>query len=501
MENVTHKKGVVDFTTRPLLKKTVLFALPLILTSVLQLLYNAADLIVLGKWADDSEAAVAAVGSTGALINLITNLFIGLSVGALAVVARFIGARDHARVAKSVHTSIVVSVIGGVVVGVFGFLCSRMMLTWMDTPDEVLGKSALYLKIYFCGMPFNLLYNFGASILRACGDTRRPLAALAFAGVANIGLNIFTVAGLHMGVAGVGIATTVSQALSAAGVVFFLCRRRDAARLCFRKLRIHKAELCDIIKIGLPAGLQGTIFSLSNVVIQSAINGFDSVAVMTGNAAAANVEGFVYVSMNAVAQSCLTVAGQNYGAAKPENIDLSLMQCLLLGIGIGLVLGMGVWALGKPLLKVYGCSGEANAYGVERLSVICTLYFLCAVMDIFVGALRGIGQSFAPMIVSIAGVVGVRVLWVYTIFRAHHTLLTLYISYPVSWAITFTIHAVCYLVVRKKKFPALRAMRENREKATENAGDAADCVRESADESTAENTAETIAENTENIEE
>lgn len=463
MERTEKKaKPQADLCTRPLLKKTVLFTLPLVFTSVLQLLYSAADIVVLGQWASPNpavrEAAVGAVGSTGALINLITNLFIGLSVGALAVVARFVGARDGEKVSRSVHTAVLVSVIGGFIVGVFGFFASGVMLEWMNTPEAVLPLSALYLKIYFCGMPFNLLYNFGASILRACGDTKRPLIVLALAGVANIGLNILTVAGLKMSVAGVGVATTVAQAISAAGVVIALMRRRDAARLTFKKLRIHKAAFWDIIKIGLPAGVQGTVFSVSNVVIQSSINGFGETAV-AGNATAANIEGFVYVAMNSVAQACLTVVGQNYGAGKPENIDLSLVQCLLLVTGVGLVFGIGAWLGGGFLLGLYGSEGAALEYGIERMKIICVMYFMCGVMDTLVGALRGIGSSLVPMLVSVFGVVGVRILWIFTVFGKYHTLTVLYISYPVSWFITLSVHLVCYLVLRKKKFAQLRGQR------------------------------------------
>ena len=453
-KSVKKKKADVDFCTRPLLKKIILFALPLIFTSVLQLLYNAADLVVVGRWSGDN--AMAAVGSTGALINLVTNLFIGLSVGALAVVARFLGARDGEKVQKSVHTAVLVSIIGGFVVGAVGFFASTAMLRLMDTPEGILPLSSLYLKIYFCGMPFNLLYNFGASILRACGDTRRPLIILVLAGLVNVALNIITVAGLKMSVAGVGIATTVSQAVSAVGVCAVLMRRKDSARLQINKLRIHKTALIDIVKIGLPAGIQGTVFSFSNVIIQSSINGFGEIAV-AGNSAAANIEGFVYVAMNAVAQACLTVAGQNYGAAKPENIDLALGQCLLLVTGVGIALGVGVWVFGTQLLKVYGCEGgEVLSYGQERMAVICTLYFMCGIMEVFVSALRAIGRSVLPMVVSIAGVVGVRILWIYTVFRMWHTPFVLYLSYPVSWLFTLTVHMICYLVLRKKTFVMLR---------------------------------------------
>lgn len=408
-----------DLCNRPLFKKIVLFALPLILTSVLQLLYTAADLMIVGRWT--GETAMSAVGSTGALVNLVTNLFLGLSVGALAVVARYVGARDALRVERSAHTSIAVSLIGGVLVGLFGFFASRLLLKWMETPDEILSQSALYLRIYFCGMPFNLLYNFGASVLRACGDTRRPLIILAAAGVANILLDIFTVTALDMGVAGVGIATTAAQAVSAVGVVIVLMRRRDAAKFCFRKLRIHRAALADILRIGLPAGVKGTLFSISNVIIQSSINSFDSVAIVAANASACNVEGFVYVSMNSVAQSCLTVAGQNYGARKPGNIDLALAQCLVLVTAVGAVLGGAVCLAAYPLLKLYGCSADALSYGAERLYVVCGTYAICGMMDTLVGVLRGVGSSAAPMIVSIAGICGLRVVWVYTLFRVVHT--------------------------------------------------------------------------------
>ncbi len=448
------RKEPVDLCTRPLFGKIVLFALPLILTSVLQLLYNAADLIVVGRWS--GENAMAAVGSTGALINLVTNLFLGLSVGALAVVARFVGARDDAKVERSVHTAVAVSIIGGFAVGIVGFFASTVMLRWMDTPGEILGLSSLYLRIYFCGMPFNLLYNFGASILRACGDTRRPLVILTAAGVANILLDILTVTVFRMGVAGVGIATTAAQVVSAAGVVIVLMRRKDAARLRWRKLRIHKAALIDIVKIGLPAGVQGTVFSLSNVIIQSSINGFGETLV-AGNSAASNIEGFVYVSMNSVAQSCLTVAGQNYGAKKPKNIDLALLQCLILVTGVGLVLGVGAYLLGKPLLKVYGCSGEALSYGIERLRVVLLTYSICGLMDVMVGALRAIGCSLLPMLVSVAGICGFRIVWVYTVFRMWHTPFVLYISYTVSWILTLGVHIVCYLLIRKKEFARLKA--------------------------------------------
>ncbi len=473
MESVEKKKKqAVDLCSRPLLKKTILFSLPLLATSVLQLLYNAADIVVLGQFADESQVAVAAVGSTNSLINLIINLFIGLSVGALAVVARYVGARNSVMVSKTVHTSVCISIIGGFIVGLIGFFLAESLLKLMGTPEDVLPLSTLYLKIYFCGMPFNLLYNFGASILRACGDTRRPLLILIVAGVANIGLNILLVAACNMSVAGVAIATTISQVISAAGVVIFLMRRKDAARLSIKKLRIHKSALVDIIRIGLPAGIQGTVFSLSNVIIQSSINSFGKVA-MAGNAAAASVEGFVYVSMNAISQACLTVAGQNYGAAKPENISLTFIQCLALTTGIGLVLGVGAYLLSDPLLRLYGCSDEAVAYGTERLKVICNTYFLCGIMEVVVGVLRAMGRSVMPMIVTLLGVCGVRILWIYTAFAAYHTPFMLYISYPISWAIAFGVHLICFFAVKKKVY---RELNESRRQSETTIAETADCA-------------------------
>ena len=446
-----------DLTTRPLFGKIILFALPLMLTSWLQLLYNAADLIVVGQWTGDT--AMAAVGSTGALINLIVNLFIGLSVGALSVTARYIGARKDDKVSRTVHTAISISVLSGIAVGLIGFFISKQMLKWMDTPSDILSQSALYLKIYFCGMPVNLLYNFGSSILRASGDTRRPLLILGVSGLVNVGLNILTVAGLHMGVAGVGIATVSSQALSAVGVVFFLTRKKDATRFSFKKIRIYRTELFEILRLGVPAGVQGILFSLSNVIIQSSINGFGSAAV-AGNASAASLEGFVYVSMNAVAQACLTVVGQNYGAAKTKNIDLAVVQCLVLATAVGLAVGGLVLAAGRPLLRFYGCAEDGIGYGVRRLRLICLWYFLCGLMDVCAGAMQGMGRSLMPMLVTMVGACLSRVVWVFTLFRLRPTFFMLILSYPVSWALTIVIHGVCLLVVRKKVYAHLAGAQE-----------------------------------------
>ena len=462
MESAHEKrqKKQADFCTRPLLNKIILFTIPLILTGLLQLLYNAADIIVVGQFA--GTEAQAAVGSTGALINLIVNLFLGLSVGALSVMSRCIGAKNLEKASRVEHTAVLISVIGGVVLGIVGFFLSGLFLRLMDTPDNVLPLSILYLKIYFVGMPFNLLYNFGASVMRACGDTKRPLIFLAIAGIANIGLNFLLVIGFNMSVAGVAIGTVTAQAISATLVVVWLMRGKGYPKLEMKKLRVHGAELVEMTKIGLPAGVQGTIFSLSNVMIQSSINGFGDV-VMAGNTAAASVEGFVYVSMNAVSQACLTFSGQNFGADKHENINIVLLQCFLLVTGVGLVLGGLAYLGGNGLCFIFNRDPAVIEYGVERLLYTCVPYCICGIMEVLVGSLRGIGHSFVPMLVSIGGVCGLRIVWIYTLFAWVPELWMLYLSYPVSWAITALVHFICYLFVFKKEKRNMIRRRKERE--------------------------------------
>lgn len=439
--------------TRPLFGKIILFSLPLMLSGILQLLYNAADIIVLGRFASDASAG--AVGSTGSLVNLITNLFIGLSVGACTAAARWIGAKNEERLDRVVHTAICVSLIGGVFIGAVGIFASRSLLLLMNAPaDSVLPLSTLYLRIYFAGMPANLLYNFGSSLLRARGDTRNPLIFLAISGVVNVGLNILFVTAFHMDVAGVGIATVCSQILSAALVIRHLVRIDGHCKLTLKKIRLHRDALGDILKIGLPAGVQGCIFSLSNVVIQSSVNSFGDLAI-AGNAEAANIEGFVYTSMNAVSQGCLTFTGQNYGAGNKKNIDVTLLDCLVIATGIGLFFGLSVYFSGTFLLGIYTDTPEVIEIGLNHLRIICTTYFLCGIMEVLVGTLRGIGHSVLPMVVSVLGVCGLRILYVYTVFAAHRTLAVLYLSYPISWLITAIVHAVCLFFVRRREFKKL----------------------------------------------
>ncbi|MBQ6563207.1 MAG: MATE family efflux transporter [Clostridia bacterium] len=437
-------------TSGALLPKILIFSGPLILTGILQLLYNAADVVVVGRFA--GATSLAAVGSTGSLINLIINVFMGLSVGTSVMVARYYGAGDVRMVQDTVHTSILVALLSGIVVGIFGFVMAKPILRLMDSPDDVIDLAALYVRIYFVGMPFNLLYNFGAGILRAVGDTKRPLYYLTISGAANVILNLILVIVFHMGVAGVAIATVVSQAISMVLVLLCLIRTQGIIHLDLKKLRIRKAPLLGIMQVGLPAGLQGSLFSISNVLIQSSVNSFLSTA-MAGNAAASNLEGFVYTAMNSIYQADLTFASQNYGAGKKDRVKSVLWNCLGTVVVIGLGLGLLFMAFDRTLLSIYNQDPAVIDFGVLRMHIILPTYFLCGMMDVMVGQLRGIGYSIMPMIVSLTGACLFRIVWIMTIFSMpqFHTLQMLYISYPVSWGLTFAIHMICYLTIARKK--------------------------------------------------
>ena len=447
-EKVNQKeKRASDMCTRPLLGKIILFSLPLIATGILQLLYNAADIIVVGRFAD--HTAMAAVGSTSSLVNLIINLFIGLSVGTLSVMSRQIGAGNREKADKIVHTSIPLSLIGGVIVGIIGFFGARFFLELMKTDLKVIDQAVIYLQIYFIGMPFCMLYNFGASILRACGDTKSPLIVLCVSGLINVGINFWLVAGYNLGVVGVAVGTTVSQIISSIAILFLLAKRKDYGKFSFRKMKIHGATLAEIIRIGLPAGIQGMTFSLSNVIIQSSINSFGDIA-MAGNAAASSIEGFIYTSMNAISQACLTFTAQNYGAHKLSNLKLVLIQCTLIVCSIGIALAGIVFLFKEPLLTLYNKEPEVIRYGAERLVYICLPYLLCGVMEVLVGSLRGMRCSFLPMIFSIVSICGGRILWIYTVFKFKHTLPMLYLSYPISWLVAILLHFFTYIFVSRK---------------------------------------------------
>ena len=444
----------MDMTTGSLLPKVLAFSGPLILTGILQLLYNAADIVVVGRFA--GPQALAAVGSTGALINLLVNVFMGLSVGASVVVARAYGAGDNASVSTGVHTAITVAGVAGVLVGVLGFVASHPLLKWMGSPDDVLDMATLYMKIFFVGMPANMLYNFGAAILRAVGDTRRPLYYLTVSGILNVLLNLVLVIGFHMGVAGVAIATVVSQVMSMALVMICLIRSDGPIHLDLRKLRIHLSQLWEIVRVGLPAGLQGSLFSISNVLIQSSVNSFGSL-VMAGNSAGSNLEGFVYTSMNAIHQADLTFASQNLGAGQFKRVRRVMWVCLGTVTAIGLGMGLVFLAFGNQLVSIYNSDPEVIHYGMTRLKIILPTYFLCGLMDVMVGQLRGVGYSILPMMISLTGACLLRVVWIYTFFAANPTLEVLYISYPVSWLITFATHFVCYMIWGRNRLKRMEA--------------------------------------------
>lgn len=459
-ENVEkRKKYEIDMCSGNLFVKILIFSLPLALMGILQLLYNTADLIVVGNFSNQ-EGALGAVGSTSALINLIVNLFMGLSVGTNVVVARLYGAKDYEKVGRVVHTSIFISFIIGVLLGVMGFFMAGTFLHLMHNDLEL---SKIYLQIYFIGMPFNMVYNFAAAILRAVGDTKRPLIYLSVAGIVNIILNLFFVIVCKMGVAGVAIATIISQIISCVLIMLALLKSNEAYRFRFKELAIYKNELWEITKIGLPAGIQGSIFSISNVIIQSSVNMFTPQnVVMDGNSAASSLEGFVYTAMNSVYHAALAFTGQNVGAKNKKNIIKVTIYSLIIVTMIGVFMGGLTFIFGKQLLRIYVNAPDKINVGYIRLHYLCLPYFLCGIMDVMVGVLRGLGYSTIPMIVSIIGVCGFRIAWIYLVFRQYtnfvdyNDLHLLYISYPISWIITFAIHLLTYFIVSKKVFNAFR---------------------------------------------
>ena len=431
----------LDMTSGPLLKKIVVFTIPILLSGVLQLLFNAADIIVVGNFAGDN--AMAAVGSTASLVSLMTNLFIGISAGANVAVANFYGSKDDEAVQETVHTSVILSVVGGAGLMLIGLLLARPILELMGSPEAVLPLSALYLRIFFLGMPGSLLFNFCASILRATGDTKHPLYYLSVAGILNVVLNLFFVIVLNMSVAGVALATIISQYVSAFLIVRRMTRLNSSIRIQRSQLRVSKSKLLRILRVGIPAGIQSSLFALSNVVIQSAINSFGEV-VMAANTASTNIEGFVYIAMNSVYQAAMNFSGQNYGAGRYKRLHKVLFECLVLVTFVGLALGGGAYLCGRPLLHIYTDSAMVITFGLQRMEIICLTYFLCGWMDTIVGVMRGMGYGIMPMLVSLVGSCLFRILWVQTIFQVYHTLPMLYISWPITWVVTFLMHVVCY---------------------------------------------------------
>ena len=446
---IKKKKYEMDMCSGSILGKLLLFSLPLMCSSILQLLFNAADIIVVGRFAGDNS--LAAVGSTSSLINLLTNFFMGLSVGANVLVARYFGAKQNKDLKETVHTAMMLSIYSGLALTVIGFIGAPQILVWMQAPEDILPLSVMYLRIYFIGMTAMMLYNFGSAIMRAVGDTRRPLYYLAAAGVINVILNLFFVIVLHMDVAGVATATVISQCISAFLIVRCMMNMKDSIHLELSALRINPDKFKRILQIGLPASVQGILFSFSNVIIQSSVNSFGAVTV-AGNSAAANIEGFVYVSMNSFHQATISFVSQNVGAAKYERVNKIVYTAELCVLTVGVILGNLAVLFGHPLLSMYTSSAEVMDAGMRRVRVICSTYAFCGMMDVMVGALRGLGYSVMPMIVSLIGACGLRLIWIFTFFRMEpfHTVTSLYMTYPVSWFIKFMTHVICFVIVRRK---------------------------------------------------
>ena len=430
-----------------IMDKLISFSLPLMVSGILQLAFNAVDIIVVGRFS--GSQALAAVGSTTALINVFTNLFIGISLGANVLAARFYAAGKDREMSETVHTSITLALISGITMAVIGVLLAKWALEIMGTPDDVIGQSALYMRIYFMGMPFFMLYNYGAAILRAIGDTKRPLIFLIISGIANAALNMILVILFHMGVAGVAIGTIISQLISCVLVLTCLYRSEGSYQLRFSKLKINGAYMEQIFQVGVPAGIQSTVINLSNALLQSSVNSFGSIA-MAGYTAANNMLGFLYMSVNSITQACMSFTSQNYGVGKLKRMDKVLRDCAILSISIAAVLGGLAYSFGPQILTVYTSDPKVINCGMEILAYTSITYFLCGIIDLFPGALRGMGYSAVPMVLSVIGTVGTRIVWVFGIFPNHRSLSVLFVSYPVSWIITIVLQVVCFYFVRKR---------------------------------------------------
>lgn len=446
------KNYEMDMCSGSILRKMLMFAIPLMCSSILQLLFNAADIIVVGRFAGDNS--LAAVGSNTALINLLTNLFVGLSIGANVIAARHYGANQPDELGKTVHTSILLSLYSGVVLTIAGVVFARQLLILMQTPTNILDLASVYLRIYFIGMPATMIYNFGSALLRAVGDTKRPLYYLLCAGVVNVILNLVFVIIFKMDVAGVALATVISECISAVLVVRCLMHEEGGIKLVISQLRFDTKKFFDILRVGLPAGFQGVVFALSNVVIQSSVNLFGE-TVVAGNSAAANIEGFIYFAMNSFYQATISFTSQNFGAKKYDRIKKIAVTGECCVVATGVLLGIAALFFGRQLLGIYSQSPEVIDAGMNRMRVIASTYALCGMMDVMVGALRGIGYSVIPMIVSLVGACGLRLVWIATVFQIDrfHNVFTIYLSYPVTWIITFTAHIICYAIVSRKVIP------------------------------------------------
>ena len=449
-------KYEIDMCNGSIMDKLISFSLPLMLSSILQLMFNAVDIIVVGRFS--SSQALAAVGSTTALINIFTNLFIGISLGANVLAARYFAAGRDKEMSEAVHTAITLALISGVIMAFVGVGMSRTALSLMATPPDVIDLSAVYMRIYFMGMPFFMLYNYGAAILRAVGDTKRPLVFLIAAGLTNVALDLLLVIVIPLGVAGVAIGTVASQMISCILVLRCLYKSEGSYQLRFSRLMIRWVYLKRIFQVGIPAGIQSTVINFSNALLQSSVNSFGSTA-MAGYTAANNILGFLYAAVNAVTQACMSFTSQNYSVGKQKRMDRVLLDCMLLSAGVSVVLGVGAYVFGSQILRIYTTETEVIQCGLEILSITTVPYFLCGIMDLIPGALRGMGHSAVPMILSVIGTVGTRIVWIYGFFPQHRSLHFLFISYPGSWIITIAMQAVCFWFVRKKCVKQLQNVR------------------------------------------
>lgn len=453
---VKTSKYEIDMCNGSIMDKLISFSLPLMLSSILQLMFNAVDIIVVGRFS--SSQALAAVGSTTALINIFTNLFIGISLGANVLAARYFAAGRDKEMSEAVHTAITLALISGVIMAFVGVGMSRTALSLMSTPQDVIDLSAVYMRIYFMGMPFFMLYNYGAAILRAVGDTKRPLVFLIAAGLTNVALDLLLVIVIPLGVAGVAIGTVASQMISCILVLRCLYKSEGSYQLRFSRLMIRWVYLKRIFQVGIPAGIQSTVINFSNALLQSSVNSFGSTA-MAGYTAANNILGFLYAAVNAVTQACMSFTSQNYSVGKQKRMDRVLLDCMLLSAGVSAVLGVGAYVFGSQILRIYTTETEVIQCGLEILSITTVPYFLCGIMDLIPGALRGMGHSAVPMILSVIGTVGTRIVWIYGFFPQHRSLHFLFISYPGSWIITIAMQAVCFWFVRKKCVKQLQSVR------------------------------------------
>lgn len=439
-------KYEIDMCNGTIMDKLISFSLPLMLSSILQLMFNAVDIIVVGRFS--GSQALAAVGSTTALINIFTNLFIGISLGANVLAARYFAAGRDKEMSEAVHTAVTLALLSGIAMAFVGAGASGFALGLMDTPADVIDQSVTYMRIYFMGMPFFMLYNYGAAVLRAVGDTKRPLVFLIIAGLANVVLDLLLVIVIPLGVAGVAVGTVASQMISSILVLRCLYKSEGSYQLRFSKLTMKWSYLKRIFQVGVPAGIQSTVINISNALLQSSVNSFGSTA-MAGYTAANNILGFLYVAVNAVTQACMSFTSQNYSVGKQKRMDRVLMDCMVLSVVVSVVLGVGAYIFGSQVLRIYTADTDVIRCGLEILSITTVPYFLCGIMDLIPGALRGMGHSAVPMILSVIGTVGIRVLWIYGFFPQHRSLQFLFISYPGSWIATIIMQAVCFYFVRR----------------------------------------------------